>query len=125
MRLIVIFLLFGCQIALGQIEVVKVERPLIQGPEYLGGPSAMFEKIKYHLRYPPQAIKDKVSGVVKLGFIVDTAGRVKNVEVIKSVRKDLDDEAIRLVKMLNEWSPAYQNGDKAEAKMTIPIRFTN
>lgn len=125
MKLLIVLMLLGAQLAYGQIEVVKVEKPLIQAPEYLGGPSAMFEKIRYHLRYPPQAIKDKITGVVKLGFIVDTAGRVKDVQVLQSVRKDLDDEAIRLVKMLNEWSPAYQNGDKAEAKLTIPIRFTN
>lgn len=125
MKLLIVLMLLGAHLAYGQIEVVKVEKPLIQAPEYLGGPSAMFEKIRYHLRYPPQAIKDKITGVVKLGFIVDTSGRVKDVQVLQSVRKDLDDEAIRLVKMLNEWSPAYQNGDKAEAKLTIPIRFTN
>ncbi len=50
---------------------------------------------------------------------------MKDVVVLSGVRKDLDDEAVRLVKMLNEWSPAFQNGTKAEAKLTIPIRFKN
>ncbi len=125
MRILFYLCLLGCQTAFSQIEVVRVEKPMIQAPEYLGGSAAMFEKIKYHLRYPPKAIKDKVSGVVKLGFTVDTAGLVKDVVVLSGVRKDLDDEAVRLVKMLNEWSPAFQNGTKAEAKLTIPIRFKN
>ena len=122
-QLLILILLFLSNLAIGQMEVVKPEKSVFQRPEYVGGDEAIIKTIKNNLKFPESAVRDKVYGVVKLGFTVDTAGFIKDIEVLKSVRKDLDNEAIRLLKLLKNWLPAYEDGIKKDAKMTLPFRF--
>lgn len=124
MRLILIFIHLGLSFNLfAQIDVIQIEKPIYQRPQFIGGDIELKKIIQKNLQFPKSAIKDKVYGIVKLGFTVDTAGTIKDIEIIHSVRKDLDNEAIRLLKLLKKWEPAYEDGQKKDAKMTLPFRF--
>ena len=43
-------------------------------------------------------------------FIIDKEGNVTNSKVTRSVDKDMDAEAIRLVKAMPKWKPGMQRG---------------
>lgn len=62
-------------------------------PFLIGGVGELQKRIKY----PSKAVKDKVEGRVVVQFIVDRNGKVRNPEVIKGVRYDLNREALRAV----------------------------
>jgi len=121
--LILIFTFCFSSNLIAQMDIVKIEKPKYQRPQYFEGDIEMKKVIQKNLRFPKTAVKDKVYGIVKLGFTVDTSGIIKDIEIIHSVRKDLDNEAIRLLKLLKKWEPAYEDGIKKDAKMTLPFRF--
>lgn len=76
-----------------------------------------------HLKYPDKALNENVQGTVMVEFIVETDGSVSDVKVLRSVSKECDDEAVRVVK-LGKWSPAVDNNDqKVRTRFLQPITF--
>ena len=66
---------------------------------------------------------ENVQGTVMVEFIVETDGSVSDVKVLRSVSKECDDEAVRVVK-LGKWSPAVDNNDqKVRTRFLQPITF--
>lgn len=68
-------------------------------PVFEGGIKAMRALIKENLKYPEEAIKDKVEGSVKIKYDVDYKGNVIKTKVIKSLGHGCDEEAQRLVRL--------------------------
>ena len=56
-------------------------------------------------------------------FIIDKEGNVTNSKVTRSVDKDMDTEAIRLVKAMPKWKPGMQKGKAVAVKYTVPVVF--
>ena len=55
--------------------------------------------------------------------IIDKEGNVTNSKVTRSVDKDMDTEAIRLVKAMPKWKPGMQKGKAVAVKDTVPVVF--
>lgn len=94
-----------------------------QLPEFPGGASAMLAYVAQHLKYPEQAIRDSVQGVVQLRFVVLENGHVGKVQIIKSLESHCDAEAKRVVKSLPRFIPGKQGGKAVRVWYTLPIRF--
>lgn len=92
-------------------------------PEYPGGQTALVEFIKNNMRYPEKAIKLGDEGKVMVTFVVNPEGKVIDPEVKISISKELDEEAIRIVKQMPEWKPGMQNGQPVNVQLTLPILF--
>ena len=58
-----------------------------QLPVFPGGEHALLAYVAQHLKYPEQAIRDSVQGVVQLRFVVLENGRVGQVQSIKFPKK--------------------------------------
>lgn len=85
-----------------------------------GGEQGLRQFIVDNLKYP---IGQSVEGRVYVGFTVDTLGNVKNIEIKRGLTKETDEEAIRIVKMLN-FIPGTVYGKPTEMKMVLPISFS-
>ena len=94
-----------------------------QMPEYPGGIAASVEYIQKNMRYPEAAEKNGTQGRVTVQFIIDKEGNVTNPKVLRSVDKDLDAEAIRLVGAMPKWKPGMQKGKAVAVKYTLPVVF--
>ena len=92
-------------------------------PEFPGGVDAMMEYLQKELRYPESAKEKGIQGRVTVQFIIDKEGNVTNSKVIRSVDKDMDTEAIRLVKAMPKWKPGMQKGKAVAVKYTVPVVF--
>jgi len=92
-------------------------------PEFSGGIPKLIEFLQDELKYPRKARRQKVQGVVHVGFIVDAIGIVDSVHVKQSVREDLDKEAMRVVKKMPAWKPGTQDGKPVAVQYIIPISF--
>lgn len=92
-------------------------------PEFPGGKEKCFQFISSHLRYPESAWKDRVEGTVIIRFVVYKTGKITNVTIVKGVREDLDNEAIRVLSLMPKWKPAMKTGQPISMKYTIPIKF--
>lgn len=92
-------------------------------PEFPGGTQALFEFISKNLEYPQNAIDSQIEGRVIVQFVVDKAGKVDNIQVVRSIDKMLDQAAIDVVRALPAWKPGMQNGKPVNVRYTLPIAF--
>ena len=60
---------------------------------------------------------------VIVSFIVEPNGSVSNVEIVRSVDTDLDQEALRVVRQMPKWKPGKQDGRTVRVKFHLPIKF--
>ena len=94
-----------------------------QLPVFPGGVATLLAYLAQHLKYPEQAIRDSVQGVVLLRFVVLEDGRIGKVQIIKSLESHCDAEAKRVVKSLPRFIPGKQEGKAVRVWYTLPIRF--
>ncbi|GEO03485.1 hypothetical protein AAE02nite_11490 [Adhaeribacter aerolatus] len=88
-----------------------------------GGETALNNLIRQNLKYPAEALRQGVSGLVVAQFTVDKTGKIRNPQVVKSLGGGTDEEVLRLIKLMPNFSPARQNGKPVNFRYTIPIRF--
>ena len=93
-------------------------------PEFPGGDLGLMKYIQKNVKYPPIAKEYNITGKVYVQFIVDKTGQVTNVKVVRGVDKNLDAEAVRVVKSLPKYKPGKQRGKPVRVMFTIPINFT-
>tara|TARA_B100001564_G_scaffold50337_1_gene37274 strand:- start:2753 stop:3406 length:654 start_codon:yes stop_codon:yes gene_type:complete len=93
-------------------------------PEFPGGDLGLMKYIQKNVKYPPIAKEYNITGKVYVQFIVDKSGTVTNVKVVRGVDKNLDAEAVRVVKSLPKYKPGKQRGKPVRVMFTIPINFT-
>lgn len=91
-------------------------------PEFPGGTSALVKFLSDNIKYPDAARKDKVEGMVVVEFVVNTEGKVEKAVLLKKVREDLDNEAIRVVNR-TVWIPGSKGNERVSCKYTLPIKF--
>ena len=106
-----------------QLQGTPVFEVVEQMPEFPGGMDAMMEYLQKNLRYPQSAKEAKTQGRVSVQFVIDKEGNVTNPNVLRSVDKDMDAEAIRLVKSMPKWKPGMQKGQAVAVKYTVPVLF--
>ena len=91
-------------------------RPDINSSEYK-------DYLEKELRYPEEAINEKVEGKVRLKLTISETGKILDIEVIKSLSPACDAEAIRLVKEGPAWKAAIKDDQPIESTTTVKIDF--
>lgn len=92
-------------------------------PAYAGGLKALAKDLQKHMKYPRIAERNETEGTVYVSFIISASGRVTQVEVVKGISKECDQEAVRVISLMNKWSPGLQNKMPVAVKMVLPISF--
>jgi protein TonB len=112
-----------------QVEVKEEEVPVDifvsveEMPAFPGGDEAMMKFIYANIAYPEVAKENNVQGTVTLRFVVNYKGMVDQVSLIKGVDPSLNNEAIRVVKMLPPWKPGKQGGKPVNVWFSVPVKF--
>lgn len=91
--------------------------------EYEGGEDSLMAFLSSNIVYPNDAKKKNIQGRVILQFIIDVQGEVKDVTIVKSVETSLDQEALRVVKLMPPWKPGKIDGKNVPIRYTLPIVF--
>ena len=92
-------------------------------PEYPGGMAACMDFVAQNLRYPEVALQNGIEGWVLVSFTVGVDGTITDVETLKGICGALDDEAMRVVRLMPQWKPAEWYGKRVPMKFTMPIEF--
>ncbi|MBD5233188.1 MAG: M56 family metallopeptidase [Bacteroidales bacterium] len=87
-------------------------------------PETIWQYLIKETKYPEEAAKNNIEGKVLVGFTVNTDGSISDVEVRNGVDKDLDAEAVRVVKGMPHWKPAISDGKPVKAQYALPINFS-
>ncbi|MDE0588134.1 MAG: energy transducer TonB [Candidatus Marinimicrobia bacterium] len=88
-------------------------------PAIKGGMAAIGKKI----RYPKIAREMGIQGVVYVGFVVTSEGKISEPKILRSLAKPLDQEALRLITEDVKFTPGYHQGNAVPVRMVLPIRF--
>jgi protein TonB len=100
-----------------------IEFPEVEA-EFPGGYEAMQKWLQQNLNYPEKSMQTNEQGKVYVKFVVEKDGKLSNIEVIKGISRELDNEAKRLVRSMPEWIPAKDKGMKVRSSKGLPIPFS-
>ena len=92
-------------------------------PVYPGGINSLIAFLCKNVKYPKACQKAGLQGQVLVQFVVEKDGSVSHVEVVHSVNKAFDAEALRVVNLLPRWQPGYEHGEAVRVKYSLPISF--
>ncbi len=98
------------------------DKHFIKKPFYEGGPKAMKKFISENLRYPKEALENKIQGTVYVRYDIDYKGKVTDAKVIKGIGFGCDEEAMRLAKLL-EFEVPKTRGVRVVFHNNIQIHF--
>lgn len=93
-------------------------------PRFPGGDQALFNFIYENVKYPPEAKAGGIQGKVILRFVVTAEGKVADVTVIRGVHPLLDEEAVRVMGIVPDWTPGRQGGRPVDVYYSVPISFS-
>ena len=94
-----------------------------ESPEFPGGEEARLQFLRDNIVYPRIARDAGVEGRVIVGFVVEPDGRITNVKIIRGKVQSLDEEALRVTKMMPRWKAGKQRGKSVRVQFTMPITF--
>ncbi|MBK6621042.1 MAG: M56 family metallopeptidase [Saprospirales bacterium] len=83
----------------------------------------LMQFIVSQMRYPKEAKKAGVQGMVVASFIVLKSGQVGNIQIKKSVSTECDAEVRRLISEMPAWQPGTIEGKPVAVEMSLPIKF--
>ena len=100
-------------------------------PEPPGGFGALLKHIATSIRYSQAGIDNKIEGRVFVSFVVNKEGNIETVRLQKGITEPrheagaqaLNEEALRVVRELPQWTPGRQGGQPVAVSFTIPVSF--
>lgn len=101
----------------------KVYSVVEQMPNFPGGEEALMKFINEHIKYPQSALEQGTQGTIMLRFVVTGTGDIGEVQILKGLDPDCNNEAIRVVKSLPKFNPGMQQGRPVSVWYTAPVRF--
>lgn len=83
----------------------------------------MLEFIYSNVKYPEQARKNGIDGIVVASFIVEQDGSISDAEITRSIGGGCDEEVLKVVYMMPNWVPGKQDGENVRVKFNLPVKF--
>ena len=97
--------------------------PTIAPAPVSGTPALRNYLFREAAKFEPAEGERRLNGSVRLRFIVGADGKLNNLQVVRSLRADYDEEALRLVCEGPAWRPGIANGRRADLPMEVTVTF--
>ena len=117
-----LMLLFSALLACTSLHA-QTKKDKIEEPQFPGGRKELLKYMEENMVHPEEMRRLGMEGEVIMGFFVEPNGVISGVTVVKSLTKEFDDEAKRLVRNMPYWIPGKKNGVPVRYKMTMPFNF--
>lgn len=101
----------------------KIYTSVEKKPQYPGGMRYFKRYIDMNLKYPEQAKKDSIEGVVVMQFVVEKNGDITNPKVARKLEPSLDSIAMQLITHMPKWIPGSDHGITVRCRYSVPISF--
>ncbi len=108
--------------------VFKLEEITKRAEYGRGGAAAMNKFLTDNVVYPESLYgKNVKGGRVVADFIIEKDGSVSNIMITKSIRKEFDDEVVKVISKMPKWKPAevyYKNETyKVRTQQQVSVEF--
>jgi len=92
---------------------------------FIGDEKGLTNFVKDNLQYPVSAKQKKIEGTVYITFVIEKDGSINDIKVLKGIPNgaELDSEAVRIVRIMPNWTPGLLNGNAVRVPFNLPIRF--
>ena len=111
----------GIAVAIGQHETPTAALSL---PHFKGGNRAMCRYINKTKVYPINLKSQRAEGTAVVQAKVLADSTITDVELVTSSGyKEMDEEAVRVVKDFHNWKPAKIDGKAVAMKTQLPVQF--
>jgi len=110
---------YSVDAAVGDTTYIVVQ----ETANYKSGMIGLYQTLSKALRYPAQARKGGFEGKVFVEFVVQKDGTIRDVKVLKGPHESLNEEAARVMRMMNDWTPGKVRGKPVAQKMVLPVAF--
>ncbi|MEM6828875.1 MAG: TonB family protein [Bacteroidota bacterium] len=92
-------------------------------PSFEGGMNKFYEFVAKNTSYPRTASRIGAEGRVLVKFIVEKDGSLSNIEVLRGIGAGLDEEALRVMNLVPNFTPGKQGDVRVRVSMVVPINF--
>ncbi len=139
MRIIYIFILFlftSCSQASNKQQVteeneIKQDTTVLIDPvdqfdtfaEFPGGKDSLINFINQKLVIPDQLTNNQTKGRVYIRIKISEKGKVTNPVIVRSLSKEADEEALRVMKLLPDFIPATRNDKPVASYYGLYVDF--
>ncbi len=87
------------------------------------GEKALLKHIISTLVYPEYERINRIEGRVIVSLLITKLGKLENINIARSLTKDCDAEAIRIVKNMPDWIPGRCKDNAVDVSYTLGITF--
>jgi TonB family protein len=100
--------------------------PQFDIPMFPGGFPALIQFIKSNIKFPQMERESGMQGTVTALFVVETDGSVSNICIDKGMNAGpgFEQEALRIIRLMPNWTAGKENGKEIKVAITIPFAFT-
>ena len=105
---------------------INVDQPLVEAdvmPSFPGGEAALYRFLSSHIRYPEDALRQKVEGKVFVRFVIQEDGSITDLQIRKGIGFGCDEEALRVIRMMPRWLPGELAGQKVPVFSSLAVNF--
>jgi TonB family protein len=92
-------------------------------PQFPGGDGELLKFLSRNINYPEDAKKEKKEGRAVVAFTIEANGKMSNYELLQGVSPSLDEEAMRVRKLIPVWEPGKEKGKPVRVRYTVPVTF--
>jgi protein TonB len=100
-----------------------------------GGSLAVVTAIQRQIHYPVEALRHRLAGTIKVKFVVDASGDVRDASIVGGVDetkfagatldavRQMEAEVLRGVRGLDRFRPGQRDGQNVSVAFSVPISF--
>lgn len=92
-------------------------------PTFPNGEIALLMYLDSTLVYPEYEKINRIEGRVIVSLLITKLGKLENINIARSLTKNCDAEAIRIVKNMPDWIPGRCKNNPADVNYTLAIIF--
>ena len=94
-----------------------------QSAIFQDGYNSIIKFVQENIKFPAEAKENNVHGRLMLSVVVEKDGSLSDITVKKGLGYGLDEEIVRIIKMMPKWQPAQHKGKTVRQSQTIVIPF--
>lgn len=102
----------------------EVYKSATQMPIFSGGDINLMDFINKNIQYPQAAKDNRIQGTVVVQFVVTKTGKLGEIKIVRGCfNEELNNEALRVCKMLTFSPGLNSDGEPINVWYTIPVKF--
>ena len=94
-----------------------------QSAEFQDGYNSIIKFVQENIKFPAEAKENNVHGRLMVSVVVEKDGSLSDIKIKKGLGYGLDEEIVRIIKMMPKWQPAQHKGKTVRQSQTIVIPF--